>query len=612
MDIEDTLKTDIPVLKKCIYFLLKQKINSEKQFRKSMNLLRKKYKISPKKSTLLVAYNSMKAMKEIQIFNNFDSLRKYLTKKKNKSSSGVLVITVLTSPYPVDKNGKKQKFTCKWNCYYCPNEPGQPRSYLHDEPAVLRANRNDFCPIRQFNDRANALKSNGHPVDKIELLVLGGTWSSYPYFYQYNFCRDLFYAANIYWDKNKREPYSLQEEQKINESAKTKIIGLTLETRPDCINTQELKRFRMFGCTRVQIGVQHTDDSILKHINRGHGIKESIDAIRILQNNCFKVDIHLMPDLPGTTYDKDKKMFDLVLNSNELRADQIKIYPHSVVPWTVTKKWLENGKFTPLKQDQLIELIINFKSKIQPWIRLNRIIRDIPNQYISGGNEITNLRQVIHTIMKKRGLKCSCIRCREIGLNKHNKPTLVHRIYKSGGGEEHFLSYETLDNMLTSFIRIRLSNRSGLIRKKVEDEKLDINYSDKFLVKDKQLDEVIFPELQDTVLIRELHVYGQLAPTDIKDKVKINNKSQHIGYGTRLLMQAEKIALANGYRKIAVIAGVGTRNYYRKFGYRLRGRGCYMVKKINLVRYLQYWITYYILQLGLIIFSIYILLNEFV
>ena len=283
---------------------------------------------------------------------------------------------------------------------------------------------------------------NGHPIDKIELLVLCGTWSSYPVYYQKIFCRDLYYAANTYWDNKKRGRLSLMEEQILNENAQVKIIGLTLETRPDCITTNEIIRFRQYGCTRVQLGVQHTDNTILKHINRGHGSRESVDAIRILLNNGFKVDIHLMPDLPGTTLDKDKKMFSTILDTSDYRADQIKIYPHSVVPWTITKKWLDNGTFIPVKHKDLVELIINFKTRVHPWIRLNRIIRDIPNQYISGGNHITNLRQVIKNIMDKRNIYCHCIRCREIGTESYTKYEQNIKRYRASGGNEYFISYE--------------------------------------------------------------------------------------------------------------------------------------------------------------------------
>jgi ELP3 family radical SAM enzyme/protein acetyltransferase len=255
-------------------------------------------------------------------------------KKASKSLSGVLVITVLTSPWPELPNGKKQKFSCQWNCYYCPNEPGQPRSYLHDEPAVMRANQNGFDPVLQFHDRAATLACNGHPIDKIEILVLGGTWSSYPEAYRETFVRDLFFSANTFYERKKRPRRSLLEEKLENETAQCKIIGVTLETRPDTIDFHELQLLRSYGCTRVQLGLQHTEDHVLKKVNRGCTNADAMRAIELLKNAGFKVDIHLMPVLPGSSAEDDGRMFDRVLTDPNLQADQWKIYPTQVSrPW---------------------------------------------------------------------------------------------------------------------------------------------------------------------------------------------------------------------------------------------------------------------------------------
>jgi len=247
---------------------LKKQYTCEADLTSAMIVMRKKFKSIPKKSQLLYAYNTLVA--STPNFQQRSDLLAHLTKKASKSNSGVLVITVLTSPTPTLSDGTKQRFSCAWNCYYCPNEPGQPRSYLHDEPAVKRANENGFDAVLQLTDRAATLAMNGHPVDKIELLVLGGTWASYPHAYQEEFCRDLFYAANTFWERTKRPRRTLEEEQAENEVARCKIIGLTLETRPDTIDAAELRRLRRYGCTRVQLGIQHTDDKVLKKINRGH------------------------------------------------------------------------------------------------------------------------------------------------------------------------------------------------------------------------------------------------------------------------------------------------------------------------------------------------------
>lgn len=282
--------------------------------------------------------------------------------------------------------------------------------------------------------------------------MLGGTWESYPHAYQEAFVRDLFYAANTFYVREKRPRLSLEEEQTRNESSDVKIIGLTLETRPDTIGPEELQRLRKYGCTRVQLGIQHTDDAILKKINRQCTTADSIRAIRLLKDAGFKVDIHLMPNLPGSSPERDLAMFDQVLSDPGLQCDQWKIYPCEITPWTVIKvgpardrrlraarnklsfltfpdpydlpqfsppqQWFDSGKFTPYSDEELIEVLIETKAKVHPWIRLNRVVRDIPSQYILGGINAPSLRGAIQTLMKKRGLACRCIRCREVGSDK--------------------------------------------------------------------------------------------------------------------------------------------------------------------------------------------------
>jgi hypothetical protein len=243
----------------------------------------------------------------------------FLRIKAHKSTSGILSVTVFTSPRPEytdPATGKKktQKFTCKWNCYYCPNHPDHPRSYLPDEPGCMRAERCGFDAVRQMDDRVGCLHTIGHPVDKLEVLVLGGTWESYPAAYREEYCRDLFYAANVFFDAEpKRERLSLADEQTINETARCKIIGLTLETRPDTIDAESIRTLRAYGATRVQIGVQHIDDEILTKVNRQHGREDTERALKLLTDNCFKVDIHLMPDLPFASPEIDEKMFAEIL-----------------------------------------------------------------------------------------------------------------------------------------------------------------------------------------------------------------------------------------------------------------------------------------------------------
>ena len=440
---------------------LDQKIDSAKSLNKAFLGLRRQHKKIYKKNYVLFVLRSLEqsgALQDHYSRNEIFRLKALLVKKAQKSTSGVLVVTVITSPYP-EVNGKKQRFSCEWNCYYCPNEPGQPRSYLHDEPSLLRANRNNFDTVLQFYDRTMTLAMNGHPVDKIELLVLGGTWSSYPVEYQEIFIRDLFYAANTYFDKEKRERRSLSEEKAANESAECKIIGITLETRPDCITPEEVSRFRYYGCTRVQLGIQHTDRSILEKINRGCYREDVVRALKLLKDSCFKIDIHLMPNLPGATPEMDEEMFLDVLYSADLQADQWKIYPCEVVPWTVIQKWYERKEYVPYDEETLVEVLKFAKRRVHPWIRLNRVIRDIPSQYILGGVNNPSMRQEIARLMEQEGQRCKCIRCREVKGRKEltQHAVLKTRKYFASDGLEYFISFETEDELtIFGFVRLRI------------------------------------------------------------------------------------------------------------------------------------------------------------
>ncbi|KAF5153587.1 radical SAM enzyme/protein acetyltransferase ELP3 family protein [Theileria parva strain Muguga] len=468
-------------------------------------------------------------------------LKHLLRNKAIRSNSGVVVITVMTSP---------GTFSCSENCYYCPNEPGQPRSYLSTEPAVLRANQNDFDAVKQFYDRANTLYKNGHVVDKIEIIVLGGTWSGYPRSYQEEFIRDLFYAANVYPENLQkcRERGTIDYEQTLNENSKCRIIGLTLETRPDRINPTEIELLRRFGCTRVQLGIQHTNDSILEYVNRGHTTQDSIKAIYLLKENCFKVDIHIMPDLPSSNPQEDLEMFKYILSSKDLQVDQWKIYPCEVTPFSEIEKWHKEGKYIPyfdVDSNLLTNLIIRVKRAVHPWIRLNRVIRDIPNPSIIAGTNLTNMRQLIHNQMKKLGLVCNCIRCREVKESSIGIPVLIVREYETKGGTEYFLSYENESrSIIYGFLRLRISNNRTY---------------DKKITK--------FKSLIGSGLIRELHVYGIVVAHG--EKLDVNEPSQHRGIGSNLILAAEIITAYRGLWKMAIIAGIGTREYYKKHGYGL-------------------------------------------
>lgn len=576
-------------MRKFVTKLMASEFNDTKDIKFLRQKLRKEFKIQPSNPNILYTYRTMLADGEI---DSDPRIEQFFRGKNFRANSGVMVITVVASPNP---NG--QAFSCKFNCYYCPNEPAhegngfqaQPRSYIFNEPGVRRANRNKFDAILQFRDRIKAYLANGLPIDKIELIILGGTWHSFPKKYRYEFIRDLFYAANTLWDKdfnnNPREKLSIEEEHRLNENAKCRIIGLTIETRPDQITPDALIEMRWLGVTRVQLGVQHTDDKILKIINRQCPTKITIRAIKMLKDCGFKVDIHLMPDLPGSSYEKDKKMFERILYTPDLQADQWKIYPCMTIPWTKIKEWYDKGTYKPYAEsivemeidgkkkmvNPLFELIIYVKSIVHPWIRLNRVIRDIPEIYmvnldsIDGCGSFSNMRQVLQNELHVRGKKCRCIRCREVKGKKTDlsNAQLFVKKYDASDGIEYYLSYESPDqNHLYGFLRLRLSNNAGFISKR--------GFRNRY--------EMVFPELVGTAMIRELHVYGSV--------VQVNrnrgNNVQHYGFGTRLLKEAERIAFANGFDDISVISGIGVKPYYRKRGY--DDEGYYLTKSLFTLR----------------------------
>jgi ELP3 family radical SAM enzyme/protein acetyltransferase len=518
--------------------------------------IQKKYKYTISNAEFIKIY------KYLQLDNQ--KLRNLITKKKCKSNSGVLVITVLTSAHPeyIGEDGevRKARFSCKHDCAYCPNEPAhegnnwvaQPRSYLYSEPAVLRANANDFDPIKQMNSRISSLIHMGHIPDKLEIIVLGGTWCEYPRDYQDRFITELYYAANVYFDGHKRPKKTLAEEIEINETATIHIIGLTLETRPDTITIEEIANFRRYNCTRIQLGVQHTNNAVLKKIMRGHTIERAYEAIKLLKNNCYKVDIHIMPNLPGASYEIDKAMLDEVLYDERIQVDQYKIYPTAIVPYTRIKRWFDEGSYVPYDDLLLYALIKEFKKKVQRYKRLNRIIRDIPGHYIEGGysTKFVNMRQLLQDDMRSNKWGCECIRCREV---KGNKVALdmIHfncETYRASGGDEYHLSFDT-DKYLVGFLRLRLPGN--------EDN-----------------DNTVLPCIRGCALIRELHVYSNL--NNVGNNIE--GSLQHKGFGKQLVANAEDIARERGYRKIAIISGTGVRGYYKNIGYQLIDT--YMIKDI--------------------------------
>jgi len=630
-DVEDIIPElrgfvdDPKIIEPVIHEMLKTPINSIAQMTKFLLAQQRRTHCVLNPAKVLYVYKLMLRDKKIE---KSRAHTQFLKSKQVRANSGVMVVTVVMSPWPEtveaqwatetigpiseqdplikssldqELSSKNKSFSCKFDCFYCPSEPGQPRSYLSREPGVARANRHRFDAVNQFRDRGLSYITNGHYFDKVELIVLGGTWSSYPMDYQEAFIRDLYYAANTFYSyDNPRSRLSVKEEIRVNETAMCRIIGLTLETRPDQVNMAELERFRMFGVTRVQLGVQHTDDGILKYINRGCTTADAVRAIRLLKWNCFKVDIHIMPDLPGSDVQCDREMFDYLLQSPDLQFDQCKIYPCAVVPWTKIEIWYKNakegydhvanprslnkfenrsympytetdlenriqvGKKRSIPSNPLIELLIDVKGKMHPWVRINRLARDIPGLYISGGNDHEDLRHILKNEMIARNLPpCKCIRCREVKdqVTDLTAAVLVVREYPASNGKELFLSFETPD----------LSTIYGFLRLRINDE---IKGTTEY-----------FNELQNCALIRELHVYGMVVPVNVNSNSNgpQDAKTQHAGFGKRLMQKAEEIAISYGKPRIAVIAGVGVRDYYRKLGYLDSvGYGNFQIKNLNL------------------------------
>jgi len=533
------------------------------------------------------------------------SFKRWIIKKNCRSRSGVLVNTVTLAPQWTGTSGRKSgSFSCSKNCSYCPQEtnlegiPTQPRSYLSNEPAMLRALRYDFDIRGQFWDRISSYIKTGNinlkekGCCKMEVIVSGGTWECFPEDYRDTAITELYWAANTYGEE--REMLSLEEEIHINETAKYRIIGLTLETRPDFINKYSIMKYCRYGVTRIQIGVQHYDDVILKKINRGCYTRDTIRAIRLLKQAGFKVVVHLMPDLPGSSPESDKWMFQQAITRPELQFDDIKIYPTAVCrstdPTRIVKskilEWYDEGLYKPYAEqniEDLIDVISHYLKNVNPWVRIQRIVRDIPTTAIKAGyQKKSNLRQILNDRLKKEKIKTHEIRSMEIGdrTNLYDNTRLVVRKYQASEGIEYFLSIEAYKNYSLDYIcYLILSNILWFFTGKYyywsgnKDREAIIGFLR--LRFDPSPGGNYIPELFNSVLIREVHVYGKTLGIG-SDK----SSSQHRGYGKMLVRNAEIIANQRGYNRAAVIAGVGTREYYKnKCGYHLEGT--YMVKNIN-------------------------------
>ncbi|MFA4814564.1 MAG: tRNA uridine(34) 5-carboxymethylaminomethyl modification radical SAM/GNAT enzyme Elp3 [Candidatus Gracilibacteria bacterium] len=463
------------------------------------------------------------------------ALQRLLRKRKIRTLSGVTVVTVLTKPYP-----------CPGKCVFCPTEPGMPKSYLSNEPGAMRAVLDDFHPRDQVATRLNSLTRQGHETDKIEMIVLGGTFLSYDKKYRTEFIKSLFDACNVSTSR------TLKEAQTKNESARHRIIGLSIETRSDSITKEAIKHLRKLGVTKIQLGIQHLDQKILDFVKRGETTVQMAHAIKLLRDSGFKIAIHLMPNLPGSTPKKDLKMIDECFKNPDFKPDQIKLYPCVVVPYSELESWWKNGKYKSYSDKIILNLLEEMQLRVPEYVRIERLYRDIPGESILAGSRVTNMRQILEDRAKKDPKKdCHCIRCREIKGEAYNKDSVKLKTieYEAGGGKEFFLSFVNIEDKLCALLRLRFPSRES--------------QKSHFL-----------PELRNAAIIRELHVYG--AQVELGDTKK--GASQHAGLGKRLLKEAESLAKLAGFPRLAVISGIGVRPYYKKQGYKLEGT--YMTKKI--------------------------------
>ena len=529
------------------------------------------------KSFILTSYEKLK--KDNQISLDLDSEKKLyeiLKMKETRTISGVTPVTVLTKPFP-----------CPGKCIFCPNDVRMPKSYLSDEPGAQRAISNKFDPYLQTFNRLLAFKNTGHPTDKIELIILGGTWSSYPDTYQIWFVKRCFDALNNFekyegsemlkeddlnlpFEEDKLEEIDgstleksynqiisnaikntqnllnenatweeLSEAHKINVTCKTKCVGLVIETRPDEITDDEVIKIRKLGATKIQLGIQSLNDEVLKLNKRGHDVAKTAEAFDLIRRAGFKIHGHYMPNLYGSTPEIDKKDYEKMFNDVNFKPDELKIYPCSLIKTAELMKIYNQGLWAPYSQEELGDVLSDLILKTPRYCRLTRIIRDIPSDDIVVGNKFTNFRQIAENLIKKSGKKVFEIRSREIKNKKFENQEifLKESVYETKSSTEYFIEYVNNEDEIFGFIRLSLPKISSFIN-----------------------------ELKDSSIIREVHVYGQSTEVGKKDP----KNSQHQGLGKKLIQRAKEISKEKGFNRVAVISAIGTRDYYSKQGFELK------------------------------------------
>ncbi len=471
-------------------------------------------------------------------------LVKVLRRKRVRTLSGVTVVAVMTRPWPCPKENP---------CIYCPGGPkmGSPQSYTGHEPAAMRGLQNNYDPYMQVRSRINQLISIGHKVDKIELIVMGGTFPAMPVNYQREFIKRCLDAINGV------ESSSLEEAKRISEHSRIRNVGITVETRPDWAGKEHVDLMLSMGVTRVELGVQTIYDDIYEIVDRGHNVQDVVEATRTLKDSGLKVVYHIMPGLPGSSFSRDLEVFKRIFNDERFRPDMIKIYPCLVIKGTRLYDLWRRGLYRPYSTEEAADLILEVKRMVPEWVRIMRIQRDIPAYLISAGVDKSNLRQIVQERLRRLGLRCRCIRCREVGhrmLRDNVEPDpdnveVVTRRYRASEGEEFFISVEDLENdILIGYLRLRIP--SGKEHR---------------------------PEISEkrSSLVRELRICGPLVPIHQHS----GEAYQHRGYGALLLMRAEEISVERGVEKILVTSALGTKQYYKRLGY--RHDGPYMSKELT-------------------------------
>jgi len=452
-------------------------------------------------------------------------------RKPTKTISGITPVAVMLPPRDCEHGG----------CIYCPNLPKTPGSYTPKSPVVMRASRVNYDSFEQVKSRLKAFKAMNHPVDKVELIIMGGTFLEYPYEFQIKFIKGCYDALN-----NKKSK-TLEQAKKLNENAKHRCVALCIETRPDKCS-QFIKRMRDWGATRVELGVQIIDDKIYDKINRGHKVNDIIEATRDLKNAGFKVGYHIMPGLPGSSYRKDLQLFRRLFSEQKFRPDQLKIYPCQVMPGSVLEDWYWKRKYKPYPEKEIKKILIEMMKLVPRYCRVMRVMREIPPEYIVAGTIRIDLRKEVEDHLRERNFDIKEIRFREIGfakdLEKADKNLKIKKTkYYASEGKEYFLEIINKNDILFALLRLRIIDRDAFVR--------------------------------------ELHVYGPALK--LSEKANLNNgkqASQHKGFGKWLLEEAEKIAKRKKCSNLRVISGVGVKEYYKKLGYEFeKGYGDYMIKR---------------------------------